>query len=48
MAEKPFQMSKISVVIKEVEREDEPPEVPMFDQTMSILEMIKEKKVGQI
>ena len=45
MADKKFSMSKIAVIIKEVDVEDEPPEVPMFDQTMSILEMIKEKKV---
>ena len=48
MSDKQFRMSKISVIIKEVdvEAEDERPlEVPMFDQTMSLLEMIKEKKV---
>jgi len=39
-------MSKISVIIKEVdvEEDDRPKEVPIFDQTMSILQMIKDKK----
>ena len=48
MSDKQFRMSKISVIIKEVDVEaedDRPLEVPMFDQTMSLLEMIKEKKV---
>ena len=48
-----FKLSKINIIIKEIdEDEDEeergPREVPMFDQTMSILEMIKETKVMSV
>ena len=49
-ADQQFRMSKISVIIKEVDVEaddDKPLEVPMFDQTMSLLEMIKEKKASR-
>ena len=43
-----FKLSKIEIIIREENEEEEeqgPQEVPMFDQTMSLLEMIKEKKV---
>lgn len=44
-----FKISKIEIIIKDEGGDDEeeqgPKEVPMFDQTMSLLEMIKEKKV---
>ena len=46
-----FKLSKIEIIIKsdgipEEDEEDQgPKEMPMFDQTMSLLEMIKEKKV---
>merc|ERR1712008_257405 len=45
--DKKFRMSKISVIIKEVDVEEDdnrPREVPIFDQTMSLLQMIKDKK----
>ena len=45
-----FKLSKIEIIIREdpePEEEQGPQEVPMFDQTMSLLEMIKEKKVIQ-
>merc|ERR1711935_656188 len=45
--DKKFRMSKISVIIKEVdvdEDDNRPREVPIFDQTMSLLQMIKDKK----
>jgi hypothetical protein len=50
MGDGSFKMSKIEVIVnrpspEEVE-EQGPREVPMFDQTMSILVMIKEKKVN--
>lgn len=40
-------ISEIQIIINrgEIEEEEQKHEVPMFDQTMSILEMIKEKKV---
>lgn len=46
-----FKISKIEIIIKEEggdaeeELNEGPKEMPMFDQTMSLLEMIKEKKV---
>ena len=42
-----FKLSKIEIIIREDPEPEEqgPQEVPMFDQTMSLLEMIKEKKV---
>ena len=43
-----FKLSKIEIIIRnndEDEEEQGPKEVPMFDQTMSILVMIKEQKV---
>ena len=43
-----FKLSKIEIIFRDEEVEEEeqgPQEVPMFDQTMSLLEMIKEKKV---
>ena len=45
---KDFKLSKIEIIFRDEEVEEEeqgPQEVPMFDQTMSLLEMIKEKKV---
>jgi len=42
-----FKLSKIEIIIRnndEDEEEQGPKEVPMFDQTMSILVMIKEQK----
>ena len=44
-----FKLSKIEVIVNPstVEEEEKgPKEVPMFDQTMSILELIKQKKVS--
>ena len=44
----PFKISKIEIVIREdppEELDEGPKEVPMFDQTMSLLVMIKEMKV---
>ena len=46
-----FKLSKIEIIFRDEEVEEEeqgPQEVPMFDQTMSLLEMIKEKKVKKI
>ena len=44
-----FKLSKIEIIIRnndEDEEEQGPKEVPMFDQTMSILTMIKDQKVS--
>jgi len=46
-----FKLSKIEVIVipgPEVEEDKGPKEVPMFDQTMSILELIKQKKVSKL
>ena len=50
MTSQDFKLSKIQIIIKdngddEEEEEQGPKEVPMFDQTMSILTMIKDQKV---
>merc|ERR1712062_569694 len=49
MTSQDFKLSKIQIIIKdngddEEEEEQGPKEVPMFDQTMSILTMIKDQK----
>ena len=42
-----IKISKIEIIVNRGPGEDEGPrEVPMFDQTMSILNMIKEQKVS--
>ena len=49
MTSQDFKLSKIQIIIKDNDDEEEeeqgPKEVPMFDQTMSILTMIKDQKV---
>ena len=49
MTSQNFKLSKIQIIIKDNDDEEEeeqgPKEVPMFDQTMSILTMIKDQKV---